>query len=83
MDSTALFAAIGVVGVAVTYGVVKRQWWEASAICACGTAFLLGVVIGGNRSRLEHNVVLAMQLILLAYFAVAVRARMKARRRNL
>ena len=83
MDSTALFAAIGVAGVAVAYGVVKRQWWEASAICACGTAFLLPSVIGGNRSRLEHIVVLAVQLVLLAYFAVVVRAGIKARRRNL
>ena len=82
MDSRALIAALfgAAFGAAVAYRIVRRQWWDASGICALGTAALLGIVTEGNKSRLEHNVVFAVELVLLACFAVAVRAGIRARR---
>jgi hypothetical protein len=84
VDSRALIAAIfgAVIGAAVAYRVVKRQWWQASAMSAAGAAALLGIVTEGNRSRPEHNVVFAVELVLLGYFAVAARAGMRVRRRD-
>ena len=84
VDSRALIEAIfgAVIGAAVAYWVVKRQWWRASAMSAFGTVVLLGIVTEGNRSRPERNVVRAVELVLLGYFAVAARAGMRARRRD-
>ena len=84
MDGRALIAAIfgAAVGAAVAFPVIKRQWRQASAICALGTGVLLGIVTEGNRSRPEHNVVLAVELALLGYFGLAARAGMQARRRD-
>jgi hypothetical protein len=84
VDSRAAIAAlIGVaIGAAIAVCVGSRQWRDASAIGAIGTAFVLGVVTEGNHSRLEHNVVLAVELLLLAC-VVATRAGRRARRRDL
>ena len=84
MDGRAAIAALfGVaIGTAVAACVGKRQWWDASAICAFGTAFGLAIVTEGNHSRLEHNAVFAVGLVLLACSVVATRAGMRARRRD-
>jgi hypothetical protein len=85
VDSGILMAAMlgAAFGLAVVVLVVKRQWWKASGICALGTMFLLDNMTEGNRSRTEHNVVLAIGLVLLAYFlAVVVAATATQTRRH-
>ena len=77
--ATLLGVAIGT-GLAVCVG--KRQWWSASALCALGTALELGIVTEGNHSRVEHDVVFAVELLLLTFWLVAARARMRTRRRD-
>ena len=60
----------------------KRQWWSASAFCALGTALELGIVTEGNHSRVEHDVVFAVELLLLAWCVIVTRAGRRARRRD-
>jgi hypothetical protein len=81
VDSRAAIAAlIGVMfGAAVAVCVGDRQWRDASAIGALGIVFVLGVVTEGNHSRLEHDVVFAVILLLLACGAAA-RVGMRTRR---
>ena len=83
MDSRAAIAAlIGVmIGAAIAVCVGDRRWRDASAIGALGTVFVLGVVTEGNHSRLEHNVVFAVMLLLLACGAAA-RVGWRTRRRD-
>ena len=73
MDARAVFAAI--IGVAIAAAVDsragKRQWWGVSAFCAFGTAVELGIVTEGNHSRSEHNVVFAVEAVLIAFWVVA------------
>ena len=73
VDSAALAAAIfsAASGAAVTYRVLKRQWWAASVQCAFAIAVLPAIVTGGNRSRLEFRVVLFAELALIACLAIA------------
>lgn len=77
--ATLLGVAIGT-GLAVCVG--ERRWWNASAFCALGTAFELGIVTEDNHSRVEHDVVFAVGLLLLAFGLVAARAGMRTRRRD-
>jgi hypothetical protein len=81
VDSKAAIAAlIGVmIGAAVAGCVGDRRWRDASAIGALGTVLVLGVVTEGNHSRLEHDVVFAVMLLLLACGAAA-RVGMRTRR---
>jgi hypothetical protein len=60
----------------------KQRWWGVSALCAFGIGTELGIVTEGNHSRPEHNVVLAVELVLLAWFVIASRAGRRARRRD-
>jgi hypothetical protein len=79
----AIAALLGVaIGAVVAVRVGERRWWDASAICAMGTAIGLNLVTEGNHSRAEHNVVFAVGLVLLVYFVVAARAGRQARRRD-
>ena len=84
MDGRAAIAALlGVaVGTVLAVCIGERRWWDASAICAFGTAFGLGIVTEGNHSRMEHDVVFAVGLLLIAFCVVATRAGMRARRRG-
>jgi hypothetical protein len=74
LDSKSLLAVIiGVgMGVGVTYWAGQRHWWKASGVFAFGAMLVLNVVTEGNKSRAEHNVVLATSLLLLAYFLFVV-----------
>lgn len=83
MDSRAAIAAlIGVMfGAAIAVCVRNRRWQDAGAIGALGTALVLGIMTEGNHSRLEHNVIFAVQLLLLTC-AVATRAGIRTRRRD-
>jgi hypothetical protein len=68
----AIAALLGVAfGTAIGTCAPGRQWLEASAIGALGTALVLGVVTQGNQSQLEHRVVLAVQLVAAIYFLAA------------
>jgi hypothetical protein len=79
----AIAALLGVaIGTVLAVCVGERRWWDASAICAFGTALGLGIVTEGNHSRVEHNVVFAVGLLLLACSVIATRAGMRARRRD-
>jgi hypothetical protein len=79
----AIAALLGVaIGTVLAVFVGERRWWNASAICAFGTAFGLGIVTEGNHSRVEHDVVFAVELLLIAFCVVAARAGMRARRRD-
>ena len=82
MDTVALAAAIigAFCGGVVTYRAVKGQWWLASSTCGVAAWSLLITVTAGNRSRLEHNAVFPIGLILLAWWVVA--AKMHGRRRG-
>ena len=73
MDSRAAIAAlIGVaIGTAIAVCVSDRRWRDASSISALGTALILGIVTEGNHSHSEHNVVFAVELLLLACFVYA------------
>ncbi len=92
MDSRAALAAVVGALIGLIIGLVisdartnragKRQWWGVSAPCAFGTAIELGIVTEGNPSRLEHDVVLAVQLLLLAWCVIVTRAGRRARRRD-
>lgn len=84
MDSKALLAATftAIYAALVTSLAGQRQWWMASGIFAFGVATLLNVVTEGNKSRAEHNGVLATSLLLFAYFVIAVTASRRAQRRG-
>ena len=73
VDSVALVAAIfsAASSAAVTYRVVKRQWWAASVQCALAIAILPAMVTERNPSLLEHRVVLFAGLALFPCLAVA------------
>jgi hypothetical protein len=92
VDSRAALAAVMgvlfglVIGVAISAADAKRagrqQWRGVSALCALGIGIELGIVTEGNHSRPEHNVVLAVELILLAWFVIAAGAGRRAQRRD-
>jgi hypothetical protein len=82
-DKAALAAVVGVliglvIGLELGAGDInrsnKRRWWSASALCALGIFWELSIVTEGNHSQVEHSVVFAVQLLLLAYFLVVSRA---------
>lgn len=83
MDSRAAIAALAGVlfGAAVGVCVGRRAWRDASAFGALGAAVVLGVVTEGNHSRLEHDVVSAVQLALIGC-GLAARAGRRIRRRG-
>jgi uncharacterized membrane protein YadS len=83
VDSRAAIAAlVGVMfGAAVAACVGRRAWRDAGAIGALGTAIVLGVVTEGNHSRLEHDVVFAVQLALIGC-GLAARSGRRIRRRD-
>jgi hypothetical protein len=49
---------------------------------ALGTALLLGVVTEGNHSQLEHNLVLAVQVVAGLCYLAALTKRARTRRRD-
>ena len=85
MDGTALSAAIisAVISAAVTYSIVRRQWWRASGAVAMGSSALLNLVTEGSQSHAEHKAVFAASITLLAFFLIAAFADARARRRGL
>jgi peptidoglycan/LPS O-acetylase OafA/YrhL len=84
MDGTALLAAIfgTAFGAVICYVVIKRRWWKALGSFAIGGVCLLSIVIQGNESHLEHNVLFDAKMILIACFVIAVGADARTWRRT-
>jgi hypothetical protein len=79
----AIAALLGVaIGTVLAVCVGERRWWNASAFCALGTAFELGIMTEGNHSRVEHDVVFAVELLLITFWLVVATAGIRARRRD-
>jgi drug/metabolite transporter (DMT)-like permease len=84
MDGTALLAAVfgAAFGALISYLVTKRRWWRALGSFAIGGVCLLGTVIQGNESHLEHSVLFGAKMILIACFLIAVGADARTLRRT-
>ena len=82
-DSRAPFRTVMLTGfcAGLAYQVLKRRWWTATALAAITVHTVLTIVTEGDHSRLEHKAVSAMQLVLIAYFVIAIFVDDKAIRR--
>jgi hypothetical protein len=67
---------------AIVYQAARRRWWAASGSLAFGAGLSLGTATAGNHSRIEHDVVFAVELATIAYYMIASAADRKASKRR-